>query len=449
MGHDPNLQGLLHVSAALLLIIVSAQLCGRIATWLRQPAVLGEMVSGVLLGPTLLGAVWPGAGGYLFTAHTKPVLYAVSMIGLSLYMFLVGVEHEHPTGTRRERTLPLVLAVAGLVGPIALGAGAALLLVPDLRPPGIPPVTFALFVGGALAVTAFPMLARILQERNMMHTEFGRVATSAAAVDDALAWCVLAVCGALVTRGTMTGALATIIPAAVLVVAAFLVLPRVFRRPLEQAVRDAGPSDGLLATLLGLVLAVGWFTDYIGIYSVFGGFICGVAMPRVRGFAPVLNRSMLPMVRTFFLPVFFAFSGLNTDLGAVFDVSYLLPMLGLLVVAVASKSFFGYLVLRKGFGWGRGESIAMGGLMNARGLMILIFINVGLALGAISRPLFSMLVVVAVVTTGLAMPVYRRHFTPEVEAAAREAGAREPDDVPVPAPFPAAAHATEDHRLSA
>ncbi|MGU3437425.1 cation:proton antiporter [Actinomycetes bacterium M1A6_2h] len=418
MTHDPNLVVILHVGAALFLIVLSAQVCGRFARAIGQPAVVGEMVSGVLLGPTLLGAFAPEVTGYIFDEHSKPVLYTMAMIGLSLYMFLVGLSHSHPTGTTREKTIPVVLALSGLIGPLALGSAAGALLVADMKPDGISTGVFALFVGGALAVTAFPMLARIMQERNMIGTAFGRVATSAAAIDDALAWCVLAVVGALATAGTLLGSLWTIIPAIVLAGASFWLLPRFFRRPLERSVKQGHLGDGLVAVLVALVLGVGWVCDYIGIYSVFGGFVAGAALPKVRGFAPMVDKSMSSIVRCFFLPIFFAYSGMNTDLLAVFHIEYLAPLVGILIVAVAGKSITAYAVLRLS-GWARGESAAMGALMNARGLMILIFINVGLSLNIISRPLFSILVAVAVITTALATPVYRRAMPPEAERAAR------------------------------
>lgn len=420
MHHDPAITGVLPVTAALAAIVVSAQVCGLLARRLGQPAVVGEMVAGVLLGPTLLGALAPAASDYMFSDTTKPTLYAMSMVGLSLYMFMVGMEHEHPRESRRDMILPIVLATSGMIGPILIGSLAALMITDDLRPHGISPTLHAVFIGGALSVAAFPMLARVLQEQDMVRTRFGRVATSAAAIDDALAWCVLAVCGALAVQGNLAGSLKTIVPAIGLVLLAFMLLPRLFAGPMQRSVSEGRISDALFASMITLVLGVGFLADYIGIYSVFGGFVCGFTLPKVPGFAEMFTGITAKLVRMLLLPIFFAYSGLNTDLGEVFAPKYLLPTVVLLLVAIVAKSGASYLVLRIGFRWNRGEAVAMGALMNARGLMILIFINAGLALGIISRPVFSMLVVVAVITTGLALPVYRRHFTPRAEAEARE-----------------------------
>ncbi|PRY11497.1 cation:proton antiporter [Kineococcus rhizosphaerae] len=423
--NTPNFEVLLHVTAAVAVIVVLARVCGALAEKVGQPAVVGEMVSGILLGPTLLGSLAPGFTGYLFTDRTRPVLYTVAMLGLCLYMFLVGADHEIETGRGRDRWAPVALAVTGVVGPAVLGGLGGGLLLAGERPAGVAPWVYAVFLGGALSITAFPMLARVLQERRMVHTRFGRTATTAAAVDDALAWCLLAVVTSLVTRGSALGAVTTVVlPALALAVAVLVVVPRVFRSRLEAAVHRGHLDEGLLAALLATTLVVGWAADAIGIYSVFGGFLVGVALPRVPGFAPLLHGSALGLVRTLMLPLFFAFSGLNTDLRTLASPSYLLPLVALVLVAAVTKSAAGYVVLRRWFRWSHGEAFAMGAIMNARGLMILIFINAGLDLGVLSRPAFSMLVVVAVVTTAAAVPLYRRHFSDAVEEAAREEGLR-------------------------
>lgn len=415
---DSNMQILLAAMASLFVIIVSARLCGKLAVRVGQPAVVGEMVSGVLLGPSVFGALAPSVSAVLFTRESKPTLYVIAFVGLTLYMFLVGLDHEHHPQNRKEAALPVVLAVAGFATPLVLGGGAAWLLASEFKPDAVPTPVFVLFVGGALSVTAFPMLARVLQERKMEHTAFGGIATRAAAIDDALAWCVLALVSGLVLSGSWWGAAGTILPAVVFVVAAFLLIPRLLRPMLRRAVEQQSVSDSSFVVVLALILAAGWFTDYIGIYSVFGGFILGVAMPRVAGFNELIKARLLQVVRCLLLPVFFAFSGLNTDLGGALNPTYLIALAVLFAVALASKSLGSLIVLRS-FGWRWSESVAMGGLMNARGLMILIFINIGLQLGVIESQLFSMLVIVAIVTTGLALPLYRLHFTPAREAEAR------------------------------
>lgn len=418
--HDATMQLLLQATAALLIIVAAAQVCGRLAPRIGQPAVVGEMAAGVLLGPSALGLIAPQVGDYAFSAEVKPTLFVIAMFGLSFYMFLVGVEHHHEPTSRREALVPGVLAMAGVVAPMVLGSVAALAIQERFRPEGVGLGVFVLFVGGSLSVTAFPMLARILQQRNMMNTPFGGAATRAAAIDDALAWCVLAVVGAMAVNGSVTSAWRTIVPAIVFAIGAFWLLPKLFGAAMRRAVAAGELSDGLLVAILCLVLAAGWFTDYIGIYSVFGGFIAGMALPHVPGFSDLLTSRTLQLIRCLFLPVFFAYSGLNTDLTKSLEPGHLAALAILLVTGFVSKWASAVGILRA-FRWPWDEALAMGALMNARGLMILIFINVGLGLGIIETGLFSILVVIAIVTTGLAMPLYRRHFTDEREAIARAA----------------------------
>ncbi|NNG40769.1 cation:proton antiporter [Flexivirga sp. ID2601S] len=410
---------LLQVTASLALIVGAAQVCGRLAPRIGQPAVVGEMVAGVLLGPSLLTRFVPGVPEHVFTPSCRSALYVIAMIGLSLYMFLVGAEHEPAPMNRRTTLLPPALAAGGLVAPIVLGGAVALTLLNDERPSDVSPLLFAVFVGGALSVTAFPMLARVLQERRMVHTTFGLLASRTAAIDDAAAWCVLALLGALRLRGGAEVAiLQTILPAALLVVACKFGLPKLFRSAMQRAVDNADLSDGLLASLLCLVLIVGFVTDYIGIYSVFGGFICGVFLPHVAGFQRLLHARIAQLVRVLLLPVFFAYSGLNTDVSNALEPTYLIIFGVLLVVAIIAKGAPGLLIMRA-FGYSWGESKAMAGLMNARGLMILIFINLGFSMGLVDKALFATLVLIAIATTALALPIYRSHYSAEAEEEAR------------------------------
>lgn len=409
-------------------ILATAQVCGRLAPRLGQPVVFGEMAAGVALGPSLLGAIAPGVSDRLFTVEVKPILFFIAMTGLSFYMFAVGVEHREAPSPTGQASTPYVLATAGLTAPVLIGAGTAALVAGDLRPDSIDPTLFAIFVGGALSVTAFPMLARILQQRRMMQTSFGMVATRAAAIDDAFAWCLLAVVGASVGGGPLEGLVRTIIPAIIFTIVAFWLLPKVFRKSMESAVREGRIGEGLFGALILLVLGAGWFTDYIGIYSVFGGFIVGMALPRIPGFAALINTSLLSTVRALMLPVFFAFSGLNTDITQL--SGHLIPVTIMILAAAFISKAASSLVVLRAYRWDWRGAAAMGALMNARGLMILIFINIGLGLGIIEQRMYSILVVVALVTTGLALPLYRRMYPESREnedrAAASRAVASEP-----------------------
>ena len=417
--HTAGMELLISTTAAIILVIISAQICGSLAIKIGQPAVVGEMIAGILLGPTAFGHFTPGFSSYIFTSDTKLVLYVMSMIGLGLYMFLVGAEHEN-SKTKGERALPFVLGIVGFMFPVIFGALAGGSVALNLKPVEISFEVYLLFIGIALSVTAFPMLARVLQARAMTKTLFGAAAIKTAAIDDALAWCALAVVGAMAASGTANKAFfGTILPAGLLALILFTVAPVIFKKHMEKSVRKGNISDQLLSSLLTITLISGLISDYIGIYSVFGGFIAGITLPRVQGFAKLLNDRLLQILRCFFLPIFFAYSGMNTDIWQTFNLQtlWLLPVL--LIAAILSKGIAAVIVLRF-YKWSWEETISMAALMNARGLMILICVNIGLSMGIINTQIFSVMVLVAIITTALAIPVYNRYFTPEREEAARK-----------------------------
>lgn len=417
--HNSSMQLLLSTTLAFVLILAAAQICGRLAPLFRQPAVVGEMTAGILLGPTALGWVFPEFSEHVFSADVKRTLYVTGMVGLGVYMFLVGAEHESPRMRNGQRFLPLILGLVGFILPVSVGAAVATWLAGELKPGGINDQAYVLFVGVGLSITAFPMLARMLQERQMMKTRFGSTAIKAAAIDDALAWCGLAVVGALATNGSFIDAvLKTILPSILFVALAFAVVPMLFRQAAIRAVASGRMGDSLLSSLLILVLLACFITDYIGLYSVFGGFIIGAALPRVAGFAELLRGRLLQVVRCWFLPIFFAYAGLNADIGRVFNASTFAVLVGLLVVAIGAKAISSATVLRF-YRWPVGEAVAMAGLMNARGLMILVYVTIGLSLGIIDQAMYSIMVLIAAVTTALAMPLYRSFFTARREAEAR------------------------------
>ncbi|RKT08291.1 transporter (CPA2 family) [Streptomyces sp. 3211.6] len=404
---DKNLQLVLKVLPAIVVILAASALCGRLAMLVKQPRVLGEMVAGVLLGPTLLGALFPTAQEFVFAPEVKPILYVLSTIGLTVFMFLVGtgLEHSSGQGTKDTRNAA-VLAVSGILPPLLLGAAAAHVLYDKLSRPDVSTFEFALFVGGALSITAFPMLARILYERNLQNTPLGRMTLLGASVDDAAAWCFLAVLSAMHTGAGAMHVVRTIGLTTVFA-AVMLLVVRPLLRPLGDRVERTGTFGfDQMYLIVGIVLLSGLFTDYIGIYSVFGGFIAGLAMPRNPAFREALHSRMMDVVCVLLLPIFFAFSGLNTELGGIAGWSMLVPFLLILVAGFIGK-YVGCAAAMRTIGFSWRESWAVGGLMNARGLMILIFINIGLAQGMITSEVFSMLVLVAVITTASAMPLYR------------------------------------------
>ncbi|MBP2705489.1 cation:proton antiporter [Microbispora sp. RL4-1S] len=403
---DPHLQLVLRVLPALVVILVAAAVCGRLALLVMQPRVVGEMIAGVLLGPTLFGALFPEAQAAVFPAEVRPVLYVLSTIGLTLYMFLVGAGLDHSAGAPGELRRATALAASGILPSLALGAGAGLLLWDRLSRPDVGPAEFALFVGGALSLTAFPMLARILYERGLENSRIGRLTLVAASIDDAAAWCLLATLSAVHLGAGPGDALRTIGLSAVFAVVMLAVVAPLLR-PLGRRVAQTGRLGASAIYVIILVpLTAGWLTDWIGVYSVFGGFIAGLCMPREPAFRAALHGRMMDVVSTLLLPVFFAFSGLNTHLQGLAGGPMLLAFAAILAAGFFGK-YFGCALSTRALGFGWRESWAVGGIMNARGLMILIFINIGLAQGMITQELFAMLVLVAVLTTAAALPLYK------------------------------------------
>ncbi|MFJ5991708.1 cation:proton antiporter [Lentzea sp. NPDC092896] len=415
----------LQVFAALALVLAATTLCGRLAMLIKQPRVVGEMVAGVLLGPALFGAIAPGVQAQIFPADVKSTLYVLSTIGLTFYMFLVGSSLDHGLTTGANARKASILAISGIVPTFLLGAGAAVLFFDTLSPEGTQLWVFMLFIGGALSITAFPMLARILQERGIANTPIGGLTLVAAAIDDAVAWGFLALIIAVGTSGSPSGALRTILGAAIFAVLMLTVGRKLLAKLGERAERDGKLSRDMVAVILLLVLLAGWYTDLIGVFSVFGGFITGLAMPKSTIVRQELEAKLSDLNSILLLPVFFAFSGLNTRVDGFGSGGALwFPLAVIMLAAFAGKYLGCGLVVRaQGYSWRYAS--AVGGLMNARGLMILIFINIGLAYDLVTPEMFAILVAVAIVTTAAAMPIYRASLPEHLEAQA---------DVRTPAP---------------
>src|SRR5437016_2521320 len=392
-------------------ILLACRLVGAMSRRLGQPQVVGEMIAGVFLGPSLLGLAFPSIQQLLFPKESLKVLYVGAQLGVGLYMFLVGVEFDTETFRKRARSAASVSA-AGMVAPFILGAGLAfaLIKVPGLFSEKATLLESMLFLGAAMSITAFPMLARIIYERGLTGTALGTLALAAGAIGDAGAWCVLAIVLASFGAGPMV-AVKAIAGGTAYGVFVLTVGRRLLVR-LGAATERAGKlTPGLLAiTLMFFMLAV-WTTDAIGIHAVFGGFLLGIAMPRGL-FARELQRQIEPFAVVFLLPMFFTFSGLNTQLNMVNNPQMLLIALAVLAAACLGKGGACWAAARW-HGEDNRTALAIGALMNARGLMELIIINIGLQKGVILPALFSIMVLMAVVTTLMASPmfewVYGRH----------------------------------------
>ena len=385
-------------------LVAACRIVGIVAAKFRQPQVVAEMITGVLLGPSLFGLLAPTTHAMLFPKASLTVVYVVAQMGLVLYMFLVGVEFNHELVSGRFKSAATISA-AGIVVPFAMGGVLSLYLRSDGRffSGTLGPLEGALYIGAAMSITAFPMLARIIYERGISGTTLGTMALAAGASDDAAAWTLLALVLASFKADV------TIAVWAIAGGIAYAVVVLGFGRPwlakLGEQVEQHGAMTGkVLGLVLGLLSVGAWFTDRVGIYSVFGAFILGAAMPRGL-FAKELQRLIEPITTNFLLPLFFVYSGLNTRINLVNTPELIAIAVVVVLIASVGKGVACTLAAKAtGMTWN--DSLAVGSLMNARGLMELIILNVGLERGLITPTLFTIMVVMAIVTTVVAGPIF-------------------------------------------
>jgi len=383
-------------------IIGVSRLLGVLGRRCGQPQVIGEVIAGILLGPSFLGWLAPGVSAALFPPATLPFLGVIAGFGIVIFMFLIGLELNLALLRQRGRAAAVISATS-IVVPVVLGAAVALLLYDRLAGATVSRLGFAGFLGAAMAITAFPVLARILIERDLLHTRVGSMALACAAGDDVAGWCLLSLVAAIGhANGAWQGA-ATI--AWVVVYLAFMV---VATRPLLRrlaALYDSreAVSQNLLAAILVLLLASALATQWIGIHAIFGAFVLGALMPRRSGLVRELSEKLEDFATVFFLPVYFAYTGLRTQIGLLDSAALWLICALLIGVAVAGK-FGGSALAARAMGVSWRESAALGALVNTRGLMELIILNVGLDLGLITPTLFAMMVMMAIVTTLMTAP---------------------------------------------
>jgi Kef-type K+ transport system membrane component KefB len=401
-------------------ILAVCRVVGGMSRRLGQPQVVGEMIAGVFLGPSLLGFFFPQIQQALFPKDSLKVLYVGAQLGVGLYMFLVGVEFDTETFSKRARSAASVSA-AGMIAPFVLGCALA---IPFVKIPGLfsekaTLLEAMLFLGAAMSITAFPMLARIIYERGLTGTPLGTLSLAAGAIGDAGAWCVLAI--VLSSFGAGPSVAVKAIGGGVLYAIIVLTVGRKLLVRLGSATERSGSvSPVVLAVTLMLFMLAVWITDSIGIHAVFGGFLLGIAMPRGR-FARELQRQLEPFAVVFLLPMFFTFSGLNTRLDMVSSPQMLLISGAVILAACVGKGGACWAAARL-HGEDNRTALAVGTLMNSRGLMELIIINIGLQKGVIQPALFSVMVLMAIVTTLMASPVfewvYGRHARKEGTLAA-------------------------------
>src|SRR5579862_1166726 len=437
---------LLHLLLALVVVIATVRAMGWVFRSANQPQVVGEILAGIVLGPSLLGRLAPGAEGYLFPAAVSPFLNVIAQVGVILYMFLVGLELD-PSLLRKRGHSTVAISHASIIAPFLLGATIALYLYPRLSSSDVPFTCFSLFLGVSMSVTAFPVLARILTDRGIHKTRMGAIALTCAAVDDVTAWCMLAFVVS-VARAEAAGAVATVAMALGFIVLMIVVVrPAMARLSLVYGNRGR-LTQGVMASVFIALLISSSATELIGIHAVFGAFALGAVIPHDSGMAREMTDRLEDIVIVLLLPAFFAYTGLRTQIGLV-NGSEQWMMCGLIVAVASAGKFGGSAIAARITGLNWRDSTALGVLMNTRGLMELIVLNIGLEMNVISPTLFAMLVIMALVTTFATTPILhlitRRHgaeleplpelgtFSPEPAVASQAAPTRV---APFPAPHP-------------
>jgi Kef-type K+ transport system membrane component KefB len=397
----PTAHVLPHILLALATIIALGRLLGAVCGRLGQPPVIGEVIAGILLGPSLLGRIAPAAMEFLFPAGIAPHLSVLAQLGVILFMFLVGLQLNAELLRARVQAT-VAISHAGIVAPFLVGAALALALYQPYAPAGVSFTSFALFMGVALAITAFPVLARILTDRGLAQTELGVIALGCAAADDITAWCLLAVAVG-VAQAQAGGALTTAALAMCYLVVMFAIVRPVVARWLPRAEGEPVRPALVAWVLVGLLLSA-LTTEAIGVHALFGAFLLGAIIPHDSALARALHAKLSDVVSVLLLPAFFAYTGLRTEIGLLEDAADWL-MCAVIIVAATLGKFGGAFVAARLTGLNSAAAAALGILMNTRGLMELIVLNLGLELGIISPTLFAMMVLMALVTTIAAAPL--------------------------------------------
>jgi Kef-type K+ transport system membrane component KefB len=385
-------------------ILVVCRVTGSLFRLIRQPRVVGEMFAGILLGPSVLGWLAPRLSAALFPPASLGHLNALSQVGLIIFMFLVGMG-INPSELQKQGHTAVLTSHVSISFPFMLAAFLALYLYPRISDESVPFMSFALFMGAAMSITAFPVLARILAEQNMLQSRLGTVAIACAAVDDVTGWCILAYIIAMI-RAVNSASSIWLTAGGVVAFALIMIFGvRPLLRRFETTYRRQGAlSENPLALMLLLVLASALCTEWLGIHLLFGAFLLGAIMPKEQEFVSYVTERLQPVIVILLLPLFFAFTGLRTSIGLINGPEMWIYFGFILLVATVGKLGGSTLACRL-TGMPLRESVGLGALMNTRGLMELVILNIGLDVKVISPALFSMMVMMALVTTFMTSPI--------------------------------------------
>ena len=388
--------------AQIVTIILAARLFGWIFRKIGQPSVIGEMIAGIVLGPSLVGMYFPEFSATLFPAASLGNLQFLSQIGLILFMFVIGMELDLKV-LKNKAHESVVISHASIVIPFALGLSLAYFIYGTFAPEGVEFASFGLFMGIAMSITAFPVLARIVQERGMQKTKLGTIAITCAAADDITAWCILAVVIAIVKAGSFTSAL-YVIGLAILYVIVMLKIVRPFLKRVGDlnSTRES-LNKPVVAIFFITLLFSSYASELIGIHALFGAFLAGAIMPENNKFRNIFIEKVEDVSIIVLLPLFFVFTGLRTQIGLLND-PYLWKVTAVIIAVAVVGKFFGSAFAAKFVGQSWKDSLAIGALMNTRGLMELVVLNIGYDLGVLSTEIFTMMVIMALVTTFMTGP---------------------------------------------
>lgn len=384
-------------------VMMMARVVGFLFEYIKQPPVVGEVIGGLLLGPSCLSTLAPSVMSFLIPSQAIPLLSIIAQLGIILFMFLVGLELDLKA-LKKAGQSTLLISHMSILLPFVMGAGGSLLLYKKFAPPGVPFLAFSLFIAVAMSVTAFPVLARILSDFSWSQTSWGRIALASAAVDDVTAWCLLAIVVSM-TQASWHDAVATILWSIVYIAFMFIVARPLLAKLMPWIEQFERVTRTAMAATLGLLMVSALATEFIGIHALFGAFVFGAVIPHESRLAQEMRDKLEDFITVLFLPAFFAYTGLRTQVQLVSmgHISILILILSIAIIGKVGGSYLGgYL---SGLKWK--DSLSIGFLMNTRGLVELIVLNLGLDLGILSPELFAMLVIMAVFTTMMTSPILR------------------------------------------
>ena len=396
-----------HPFAILLAQIITIILVARLFSWvckkIDQPTVVGEIIAGIVLGPSLIGMYFPQFSHALFPTESLGNLQVLSQVGLILFMFIIGMELDLKV-LKNKAHEAVVVSHASIILPFALGMGLAYFIYPSFAPMGVKFSSFGLFLGIAMSITAFPVLARIIQEKGIHKTRLGAIVITCAAVDDITAWCLLAVVIAIVKAGSFISSLNTIFLAAAYIFLMIKVVRPFLKRLGDLYTTKENLSKSIVALFFLILLISAYATEVIGIHALFGAFMAGTIMPDNSKFRNLFIEKIEDIALVLLLPLFFVYTGLRTQIGLI-DDPYLWQLTGVIILVAISGKFFGSALAAKFVGQNWKDSLTIGVLMNTRGLVELVVLNIGYDLGVLSPQIFAMMVIMALVTTFMTTPV--------------------------------------------